>query len=140
GALIAHRKPGDDFALYIFDDKEAHEVVPFTSDVGAIGRGLVGLKPFGKTAFFDALSTMPERSRLGANPTRAIILLSDGIDNASALSRPELARMLEGVAVPIYPLGIRDPHELQDETSKHRGEEMSDIGILDEVARLTGGK
>src|SRR5438270_9258983 len=91
GALIAHRRKGDDFALYVFDDKEAHEVVPFTEDVSAIARGLGNVKPFGKTAFFDALATMPERSRLGQNPTRAIILLSDGIDNASHLKRSELA-------------------------------------------------
>src|SRR5205814_3495614 len=136
GALIAHRKPGDDFALYIFDDKEAHEVVPFTSDVGAIGRGLVGLKPFGKTAFFDALATMPERSRLGRNPTRAIILLSDGIDNASKLTRNDLEQMLQGVAVPIYPLGLRDP---SDQPGASR-DERNDLGLLDDVASLTGGR
>ena len=137
--LLAHRQATDDFSLYVFDDKEAHEVVPFTTDGNKITSAMRGVKPFGKTAFFDALATMPERSRLGHNSTRAIILLSDGIDNASEMTRPDLARRLEGVAVPIYPLGIRDPHELEDESKRPR-EEMSDIGILEEVARLTGGK
>jgi Ca-activated chloride channel homolog len=152
GALIAHRKPGDDFALYVFDDKEAHEVVPFTSDVNAIGRGLVGLTPFGKTAFFDALATIPERSRLGKNPTRAIILLSDGIDNASRLTREQLAQRLEGLAIPIYALGLREPGEQSGgqapRLSGQAGapvlqpisEEMSDLDVLAEVANLTGGK
>jgi Ca-activated chloride channel family protein len=152
GALIAHRKPGDDFALYVFDDKGAHEVVPFTSDVGAIGRGLVGLKPFGKTAFFDALATIPERSRLGRNPTRAIILLSDGIDNASHLTREQLAQRLEGVAIPIYALGLREPGEQTGAQAPRLSgqakapvpqpisEEMSDLDVLEEVASLTGGK
>ena len=139
GALLAHRQPGDDFSLYLFDDSVAREMVPFTDKPAEITDALAKVKPFGKTAFFDALSTMPERTELGNNPTRAIILLSDGIDNASEITRPELARRLEGVAVPIYPLGIRDPHELKDESKRAR-EEMSDIGILDEVARLTGGK
>lgn len=139
GALIAHRKPGDDFSLFVFAEAEARELVPFTEKPADITRALATVVPYGKTAFFDALSTMPERSRLGKNPTRAIILLSDGIDNASALTRPDLARRLEGVAVPIYPLGLRDPNERSDE-SKLRREEMSDIGVLDEVASLTGGK
>ena len=139
GALLAHRKPGDDFALYLFDDSVARELVPFTQKPAEITDALATVKPFGKTAFFDALATMPERSQLGENPTRAIILLSDGIDNASEITRPQLARRLEGVSIPIYPLGIRDPREMQDEAKRPR-EELSEVGILDEVARLTGGK
>ncbi|MEK6375851.1 MAG: VWA domain-containing protein [Acidobacteriota bacterium] len=139
GALLAHRKPGDDFALYVFAESVARELVPHTEKPGEITDALARVKPYGKTAFFDALSTMPELSALGNNPTRAVILLSDGIDNASAITRPELAQKLEGVAVPMYPLGIRDPKEKEDESKRSR-EEMSDVGILDEVARLTGGK
>ncbi len=138
GALLAHRRAGDDFSLWMFAESEAHEVVPFTESSAAITRGLATVTPYGKTAFFDALATMPERSRLGKNPTRAIILLSDGIDNASKLTREELARRLEGVAVPIYPLGIRDPHEMS--AAARSREELSDLDLLDSVANLTGGK
>jgi len=139
GALIAHRRKGDDFALYVFDDKEAHELVPFTEDVNQISRALGDVKPFGKTAFFDALATMPERSRLGNNPTRAIILLSDGIDNASQITRSQLPSLLEGVAVPIYALGLRETGEAKFDP-KHVNEELSDLEVLDEVSNLTGGK
>jgi len=139
GALIAHRRKGDDFALYVFDDKEAREVVPFTEDVQQVAHALGEVKPFGKTAFFDAIATMPERSRLGNNPTRAIILLSDGIDNASQLQRSQLPSLLEGVAVPIYALGLRESGEAQFD-AKHVNEELSDLEVLDEVSNLTGGK
>jgi len=138
GALVAHRRPGDDFSLFVFAESEAREVVPFTENPAEITHALVDVVPYGKTAFFDALSTMPERSRLGKNPSRAIILLSDGIDNASKLTRADLARMLQGVAVPIYPLGIRDPREQR--AKAHSAEELSDLGLLDAVATLTGGK
>jgi Ca-activated chloride channel family protein len=138
GALVAHRRPGDDFSLFVFAESEARELVPFTENPAAITRALATVNPFGKTAFFDALSTMPERSRLGKNPSRAIILLSDGIDNASKLTRADLARLLQGVAIPIYPLGIRDPRE-QPEKARS-AEELSDLDLLDAVATLTGGK
>jgi len=137
GALLAHRRAGDDFSLWSFAESEAHEIVPFTQRPEEITRGLATIDPYGRTAFFDALATMPERSRLGKNPTRAIILLSDGIDNNSKLTRGALATMLQGVAVPIYPLGIRDPREAPAGRSR---EELSDLGLLDEVANLTGGK
>ncbi len=137
GALIAHRKRDDDFSLWMFAESEARELVPFTSDPAAITDALGRVKPYGKTAFFDALSTMPDRSRLGKNPSRAIILLSDGIDNASKLTRPQLAHLLEGVSIPIYPLGIVEGGQ----SVRHRSrEEMSDVDVLGEVAALTGGK
>jgi Ca-activated chloride channel family protein len=138
GALLAHRRAGDDFSLFVFAESEARELVPFTENPADITRALATVTPFGKTAFFDALSTMPERSRLGKNPSRAIILLSDGIDNASRLTRADLAQMLQGVAVPIYPLGIRDPKEQRE--TVHSAEELSDLDLLDAIANLTGGK
>jgi Ca-activated chloride channel family protein len=136
-ALLAHRMPGDDYALFLFDEGEAKELVPFTEEPNAILTAMRTIKPYGKTAFFDALATMPERSRLGKNPTRAIILLSDGIDNASKMTRAQLARMLEGVGIPIYPLGLREPGELKLVKTL---DESSDLGLLSYVASLTGGR
>jgi len=139
GALIGHRRPGDDFALYVFAESQAVEVAPFTENPNDITRALGHVKPYGKTAFFDALATMPERSSLGRNPSRAIILLSDGIDNASSLTRAQLAQQLQGISVPIYSLGLREP-EAPIDAKKRPREDLSDIGLLNEVATLTGGK
>lgn len=137
--ILAHRVPGDDYSLYVFSDDEAREVVPFTDDASAILRAMATVKPYGKTAFFDALSTMPDRTLEGRNPTRAIILLSDAIDNASHLTRAELAKQLEGVPVPIYPLGLREPAEKDIIDPKQPNEQLSDIALLKQVAELTGG-
>jgi len=139
GALIGHRRPGDDFALYVFAESQAVEVAPFTENPADITRALGHVKPYGKTAFFDALATMPERSQLGRNPSRAIILLSDGIDNASSLTRGALAQQLQGISVPIYSLGLHEPAAPVDPKKRPR-EDLSDIGLLNEVATLTGGK
>src|ERR1700756_2006268 len=38
GALIAHHRPGDDFALYFFAESQAREVVPFTENPADITR------------------------------------------------------------------------------------------------------
>jgi Ca-activated chloride channel homolog len=138
GALIAHRRPGDDFSLWLFAESEATELVPFTDQPALVTNALATIKPYGRTAFFDALASMPERSREGHNPTRAIILLSDGIDNASRLTRSDMAMRLHGVATPIYPLGLRDPGEVG--LASHTREELSDVDVLREVAELTGGK
>lgn len=141
-ALTARRQAGDDFALYVFDSQgHANEVVPFTENPGAITRAVDLVKPWGKTAFFDALSQMPERSELGRNPSRAIILLSDGIDNASKMSRAEIEKRLEGVSIPIYAFGLREAGERSlKRPVAPISEEMANIDLLETLASATGGK
>ena len=96
------------------------------------------MKPYGKTAFFDAIAAMPAKSEVSKNPTRAIILVSDGIDNASRLTKLQLAAKLEGVSIPIYALAPRDP-----KLPRKKGpvsETLTDLDVLEEVAASTGGK
>jgi len=138
GALVARRKKGDDFALFVFDSQgHAKEMVPFTENPAAISRALDVVKPWGKTAFFDALAEMPARSELGRNPSRAIILLSDGIDNASNVTRDDLEKQMEGLSIPIYAFGLREPGEA---VAAALTEEREDIDLLAELAAATGGK
>jgi VWFA-related protein len=141
-ALTARRKPGDDFALYVFDSQgHANEMVPFTENPAAITRAVDVVKPWGKTAFFDALAEMPAHSELGRNPSRAIILLSDGIDNASLMARDEIEKELESVSIPIFAFGLREPSE---QASRRKAmpisEEMANIDLLEELAVATGGR
>lgn len=140
-ALVARRKSGDDFALFVFDSEgHAKEMVPFTENPAAISRALDVVKPWGKTAFFDALAEMPARSELGRNSSRAIILLSDGIDNASHATRADIEKQLEGVSIPIYAFGLREPAEAGPRKIEAVSEEMANIDLLEELAAASGGK
>ena len=141
-ALTARRREGDDFALYVFDFQgHANELVPFTENPSAITRALDVVKPWGKTAFFDALAEMPERSELGRNPTRAIILLSDGIDNNSRMTRATIEKRLEGVSIPIYAFALREAAEARTlRKTAPISEEMANIDVLEELAVASGGR
>ena len=136
--LVQSAKPGDEFALFMFDNRRVHELVPFTKEGAAVLKAIRAIKPYGKTAFFDAIAAMPGKMETAANPTKAIILISDGIDNASRLTRLQLAAKLEGVSIPIYALAPRDPR-----LPRKRGpvtESLTDLDVLEEVASSTGGK
>lgn len=136
--LVGSARPGDEFALFMFDNRRVHDLVPFTSEGAAILRGLESVRPYGKTAFFDAIAAMPAKTEEAKNPTRAIILVSDGIDNASRLTKLQLAAKLEGVSIPIYALAPRDP-----KLPRPKGpvsETLTDLDVLEEVAASTGGK
>jgi len=139
-ALAASRVPGDDFALFVFAEGEVREVVPFTEDPSRIVAAARRVKPWGKTAFRDALARMPEASLRGKNGSRAIVLLSDGIDNDSEISEEELAKLMEGVEVPVFPLGLRSPGALTRPLPGTTLEWMLNIDVLAQIARITGGR
>ena len=133
--MVELRRNGDDFSLHVFASGEVREVIPFTTEPGVLLDAIDRVRPFGKTAFYDALVKMPDRSLLGKNGSRAIVLLSDGIDNASTLSREKLREILEGIDVPVYPLGLRNTA-----TAKKGGEALINIEILQEIAEASGGR
>jgi Ca-activated chloride channel homolog len=138
-ALLEQKIPGDDFSLYVFSGGSVREAVPFTSDGAKLLAAVDAVKPHGRTAFYDALARMPDRSLLGKNGSRAIILLTDGIDNASELSRDDLAVFLAGVDVPVYPIGLRSPGTPLASQPGVAPEALVNMEILGHVARLSGG-
>jgi Ca-activated chloride channel family protein len=139
-ALVSRRIPGDDFALYVFAEGQVREAVPFTSDVAKLTRALDAVVPFGRTALFDAIAKMPDRSLLGKNGARAILLLTDGIDNASRLSEPELTALLEGIDVPVYPLGLRGSEAVGTPPPGFTKEALLNLDVLGHIARMSGGR
>lgn len=139
-ALLDARIPGDDFSLQVFSEGTMREVVPFTEDAARIRRAVDAVKPWGTTAFYDALARMPDKSLLGRNGARAIILLTDGLDNASALTEKQLEDLLETVDVPVYPLGIRSSATYEEPAPGVSIEKMLNIQVLGHVARVSGGR
>ncbi len=139
-ALVTQRRPGDDFSLHVFASGEVKEVIPFTTEPGVLLDAVDRVRPFGKTAFYDALVKMPDRSLLGKNGSRAIILLSDGIDNASELTRQKLNEILEGIDVPVYPLGLRNTAVSRLQEGTRTGEALINLEILADIALASGGR
>ncbi|MBK8597859.1 MAG: VWA domain-containing protein [Holophagales bacterium] len=138
--LAATRIPGDDFALFVFAEGELKEIVGFTEDAEKIVEAARRVKPWGKTAFRDALVRMPEESLHGRNGSKAIILLSDGIDNDSRITEPELTKLMEGVEIPVYPLGLRSPGGLMRPLPGTTVEWLLNVDVLSHIARITGGR
>jgi Ca-activated chloride channel family protein len=136
-ALILEARPGDDFSLHVFAEGAVRELVPFTQDGLQIVRAAEAVKPWGRTAFFDALAKMPDRTLLGTNGARAIVILTDGLDNASTLTRERLTELLQGIDVPVYPVGLRTA--MPAGTVGAREHDL-DLELLKRIAFQTGGR
>lgn len=136
-SIIRGRRPGDDFALFAFSEGEVHLVTDFSADPTKLVRALWDIEASGQTALFDAVAATPERMMRGRNNKRAILLFTDGVDNASRLSAVQMAEILQHVSVPVYPVGMKNA-AFDGLTEKAR-QELS-IDNLQLLAGSSGGK
>ena len=136
-SIIRARKPGDDFALFAFSEGEVRLVEDFSSDPTRLLRSLYELEASGQTALFDAVAATPERMMRGRNNKRAILLFTDGVDNASQLTPEGMAELLQRVSVPVYPVGMTN--SAFDRLSDRQRQELS-VDNLQLLAGSSGGK
>jgi Ca-activated chloride channel family protein len=122
-----------DKAFVIGFDTTPEVTQDMTDDTNALSHGVRMLRPGGGTAMYDAIyyasrdKLMQDKST-GAT-RRAIILLSDGDDNQSRVSREEAVEMAQRAEVIIYAISTNTSGQ------KTRGDK-----ILEHFADETGGK
>ncbi len=135
--IVSQRKPGDDFALFAFAEEEVRLVSDFSQEPARLLAALDGLEASGQTALFDAVAATPSRMLAGKNGKRAIVLFSDGVDNASRLSPAEMAEILQQVSVPVYAVGMKNAS-----FDRLTDEERSQLSVdnLRMLAASSGGK
>ena len=104
----------------------------FTADKPALKKQIQALKANGETALFDAaydaLETVladKEESIRAGKPVgkRAVVLLTDGIDNKSRRREEDVIQLAKEADVPLYLLGLGRTGELDEKTMKHMAEE-----------------
>ena len=105
--ILRNRVPGDDFALFTFSEGKVRLVTDSSPDPAGLIKELWGLEASGQTALFDAVAMTPELMK-GRNNKRAILLFTDGVDNASELSAARMAEILQRVSVPVYAIGMKN--------------------------------
>ncbi|HLN93590.1 MAG TPA: VWA domain-containing protein, partial [Thermoanaerobaculia bacterium] len=106
-SIVQARQSGDDFALFAFSEGKVEIVADFSSDSAKLFRALDGLEAGGQTALFDAVAATP-RLLKGKNAKRAILLFTDGVDNASKLDPTQMAEILQQVSTPVYAFGMKN--------------------------------
>ena len=109
-AYVDQMQPGDQAGLIAFD-VQTDIVQPLTEDRQALTEGIDGLQTRGDTAMFDALV---EGVRLleAVSGRKAIIVLTDGMDNSSTATLEETLARIGGEGLSISAIGLGDRSEL----------------------------
>ena len=136
-SIVADRQSGDDFALFAFSEGEVRLVTDFSADPKALLAAALDLEASGQTALFDAVAATPDKMMKGRNNKRAILLFTDGVDNASRLSATQMAEILQRVSVPVYPIGMKNA--AFDQLKEEERRELS-IDTLQLLAGGSGGR
>jgi VWFA-related protein len=128
-ALARASNPQDEIFVLNFNDK-AHIDVPFTSDIDVLEAGIARVDSIGGTAMRDAI-TMAQGylSEHGTRDRKVLLVITDGIDNASVATRDQIAKQAEQHDTVIFALGL---FGTEDRVKQGRHE-------LDQLAEQSGG-
>jgi VWFA-related protein len=101
----------DEFALFTFDSR-LDEVQAFSShstDKSDLRRKLDEVAAFGMTSLHDAIAETARRVAARANGHRAVVVLTDGVDNRSHMTAGQVAGIASAIDVPVYILAVVSP-------------------------------
>jgi Ca-activated chloride channel family protein len=134
-ALLTQLTPSRDVAALLSFDTRLLTLEPFTDDFDRIRAALNDIEAFGSTSLYDAIAGSASFVAERIQSRRALIVLTDGSDNASIHTPDEVAWIASTIDVPVYVFdvaasdgGVHEPHG----SPKRRW--------LAELARATGGE
>jgi len=142
--FLGTANPQDEFILLgittkplIYPVGSFQEAGQFTSDPAVI-QDSIRLAPLGgSTALVDTVYTALGKMRAARHPRRALVIVSDGMDNHSRHSKQELIRLAVEADVQIYTIAIdtvpREKKPIQ-QLEARRG-----LNYLEDLADKTGG-
>lgn len=121
----------DDVSLMSFDSRLVRHG-EFTNDFALFRRALHEVENWGASSIYDAIAGAADVVHKHTRKRRAVVVVTDGLDNWSTLSPAEVARIASTIDVPVFVLAVT-PHD--DES------DVQEIGGgLGEIARATGGE
>jgi len=128
-ALARASNPQDEIFVINFNDK-ARLDVPFTSDVGILEAGIARVDSIGGTAMRDAIDlAQTYLSEHGTRDRKVLLVITDGIDNASVVTRDRIEKQADERDTVILAVGLFGDAE-RARQGRHE---------LDRLADRTGG-
>jgi Ca-activated chloride channel family protein len=138
--VLGSLEPRDEAAVFRFDTR-LEEARPFTQGPRALPPSMSTVVPFGATSLHDAIAKTAERAATRDGRRRAVVVFTDGNDNASRLTPAEVSGIASAIDVPVYIVGVvsalDDP---ASETATASSEHSPLTGALANLAAWTGGQ
>jgi len=129
----------DEAAVFTFDT-QLDQRTGFTAGLRVLPDVMSTVVPFGATSLHDAIALTAKRVGEREGRRRAVVVLTDGADNASRLRPSEVATVASEIDVPVYVFGIVPAIDNPAEEIATTSVERSALaGPLPALAAATGG-
>jgi Ca-activated chloride channel family protein len=135
-AFLATSNPEDEAFLLTLGTRPGTPTA-FTNDFGELEARLRAEQRGGATALTDTIRLALTSLRGAHTPHRALLIISDGMDNHSRYSESELLRIAEEADVQIFTIGMEP--SLAGKKAVELSEERNGLAFLDHLAMKTGG-
>jgi Ca-activated chloride channel homolog len=99
--------PDDEYFAITFSDRPRELASP-TQSIDELQRKLITIEPGGPTAMLDAVYLAVSKLRSARYQRKAIVIFSDGGDNASRYTLREIKSLVQESDVQIYAIGLFD--------------------------------
>jgi len=137
--LVKESRAGDEMSVIEFKD-QPELLEEFTSDVNDVVDTLNGLVASRQTAMLDALYLAADyANKEGKNRRKAVLVVTDGLDNDSYYKFGEVVNHLREIDVQIYLIGFINDLDKDSGLFKKSPKEKAE-GLLNKLAEETGGK
>lgn len=130
-AFVSASNPEDEVFVVNFNENVYFGLppsIPFTNDVEKL-RSALAAAPAGLTALYDAVARGLEHLKTGTRDRKALVVLSDGGDNASHRNLDDVLQIAQRSSATIYTIGI------YDDTDADRNPR-----VLRKIAQMSGGR
>jgi VWFA-related protein len=129
-SYVSQMRSGDQAGLIAFDS-HVYTVQAITTDTGALSAAIDGLQPGSDTAMYDGILAATQALE-GVTGRKAVIVLSDGLDNRSSASQDAVVNAVGPSGLTISSIGFGDPTA--------SGQAGIDEAGLKSLASRTGGQ
>jgi VWFA-related protein len=131
-AFVRASNPQDEMFVVNFNDTAGLGLpgnVPFTGNAKSLQNAISATRPEGRTALNDAVILALDHVAIGTKERKALLVISDGGDNASTHSEAQMMNKAEEVQATIYTIGLFTDED-QDRNP----------GLLRRLAAVSGGE
>jgi VWFA-related protein len=134
--FIKTSNPEDEvFVVNFNDDFYLDTARDFTNDLNELRDALERIDSRGSTALYDAVIGSLDHLKKGRKDKKVLLVISDGLDNASRRSLENAVREAQISDAVIYAIGIFSDDDLR----QNRGQLRRARGALTELTTATGG-
>jgi VWFA-related protein len=137
-AFVRESNPEDETFIINFDDS-AYLEQDFTSSIGDLVDALENIDARGETALYDALYLAADKvMKDGKKDKRALLVISDGEDNASKYGINKILEALKQSKVTVYTVGLLEEDDQRGGLFKKPPSKKAKEDLV-KFAELTGG-